>query len=55
MSKDANMILDYIAGFLDGEGSITMCRDRKDSKFKTPMVSFSNNALCILEDIRRKC
>jgi hypothetical protein len=47
------MTLDYIAGFLDGEGSITLCRDRKSAKFKSPMVSFSNNARCILEDIRQ--
>ena len=47
------MTLDYIAGFMDGEGSVTLCRDRKDAKFKTPMVSFSNNIRCILEDIQQ--
>ena len=47
------MTLDYIAGFLDGEGSITLCRERKDAKFRMPMVTFSNNARCILEEIQR--
>lgn len=46
------MTLDYIAGFLDGEGSITLARDRKYAKFKSPMVSFSDNARGILEDIQ---
>ena len=47
------MTLDYIAGFFDGEGSVTLSRDRKDAKFKSPMVSFSNNIRGILEDIQQ--
>jgi hypothetical protein len=47
------MTIDYIAGFLDGEGSVTLCRERKDAKFRMPMVTFSNNARCILEDIHK--
>lgn len=47
------LTLDYVAGFLDGEGSVTLSRDRKHAQFKTPMVTFSNNIRSILEDIQQ--
>jgi len=41
----------YITGFFDGDGSITFVK-AKSSQQRTPQLSFSNNVLTILEEIR---
>ena len=41
----------YITGFFDGDGSIIFVK-AKSSQQRTPQLSFSNNVLTILEEIR---
>ncbi|MGB0887285.1 MAG: LAGLIDADG family homing endonuclease [Vicingaceae bacterium] len=42
----------YISGFFDADGSITLSNPG-NSKYKTVFVSFHNNELSILESIKR--
>lgn len=34
--------LAYIAGLVDGEGSVTLCRQHKTDQFRTPTLSLTN-------------
>lgn len=40
--------LDYVAGIIDGEGTITLSRMRKMDKWRTPVVSVSSTTIEIL-------
>ncbi len=44
-------MLEYIAGFFDADGCVTLTKDHK-SKHRSPQVSFVNNERAILETIR---
>jgi hypothetical protein len=46
------MNIDYISGFFDADGSITMCKNKKDAKFKTIKIDFTNTELNILISIQ---
>ena len=41
----------YIAGFLDADGSVSLQRNGKKDKFRSPTVEFFNNDYAILESI----
>lgn len=45
--------LNYIAGFLDGEGCVSL-RKRKDNKYFAPVIEFSNTNLDVLKFIRER-
>lgn len=47
------MNLDYISGFFDADGSITMCYNSKKDRFKTIKIDFTNIELNILELIQK--
>jgi intein-encoded DNA endonuclease-like protein len=49
--KIKSMNWNYISGFFDADGSITLSKP-SNSKFKTVFISFHNNELAILEAIR---
>lgn len=40
--------LDYVAGIIDGEGTITLSRTHKTDKWRTPVVSVSSTTIEIL-------
>ena len=42
----------YIAGIIDGEGSVVLSKRRKTAQFRTPVVSVSSTTLEILEYLR---
>jgi hypothetical protein len=42
------VIKSYIAGIIDGEGTITLSRSSKTSKFRHPIISVSNTDMNIL-------
>lgn len=42
----------YIAGIIDGEGTITLT---KDKEFRYPVISVASCTLSILEELRRIC
>lgn len=42
----------YIAGIIDGEGTITLSKVRKSAKFRVPVVSVSSTTLEILEYLK---
>lgn len=46
------MNLNYISGFFDADGSITMVKPSKKSKYKTLKIDFTNTYLNILEEIQ---
>ena len=46
------MSWDYISGFFDADGSLTLTIN-KAQQFKTVQLSFHNNELSILEEIRQ--
>lgn len=46
------MSWDYISGFFDADGSLTLTTN-KSQQFKTIQLSFHNNELSILEEIRQ--
>lgn len=37
--------LDYVAGIIDGEGTITLSRMRKTDKWRTPVISVSSTTI----------
>lgn len=39
---------DYVAGIIDGEGTITLSRMRKTDKWRTPVVSVSSTTIEVL-------
>ena len=46
------MNIDYINGFFDADGSITISKQYKTSKYKALKIDFPNTELCILEEIK---
>lgn len=46
------MNIDYISGFFDADGSITLSRKYKSAKYRSIKLDFSNNELYILEEIK---
>lgn len=42
----------YIAGLIDGEGSISLMKDRASSKFRYPCVEMTSTTLPMLEKIK---
>tara|TARA_R110002049_G_scaffold231127_2_gene403409 strand:- start:10211 stop:10492 length:282 start_codon:yes stop_codon:yes gene_type:complete len=42
----------YISGFLDADGSITLSKERASAKFRTIKIDFSNTELSILKEIQ---
>lgn len=47
------MTLDYISGFFDADGSITMCKNNKSDKYRSIKIDFTNTKLSILLDIQK--
>ena len=52
MSKNKNVMISYVTGFFDADGSITMTKSYKNAKFKTIKVDFTNVELSILKEIQ---
>jgi hypothetical protein len=46
------MNISYISGFFDADGSITMCHNLKNDKFKTIKIDFTNIELELLKSIQ---
>jgi intein/homing endonuclease len=46
------MNIEYISGFFDADGSITISKSNKHAKYKSIKVDFSNNEKYILESIQ---
>jgi hypothetical protein len=47
------MTLQYISGFFDADGSITMGKDSKSDTYKTIKLDFTNTYITILEEIQK--
>jgi len=47
------MTLDYISGFFDADGSITMSKNSKNDRFRSIKIDFTNTKLNILIDIQK--
>mgnify|MGYP001553995839 CR=1 FL=1 len=47
--------LDYVAGIIDGEGTITMSYSHRTSKWRTPVVSVSSTTIEILDALVDFC
>lgn len=47
------MNIDYISGFFDADGSITMSRAKSSDKFRTLKIDFTNTKLEILLEIQK--
>lgn len=47
--------LDYVAGIIDGEGTITMSYDSKTAKWRTPIVSAASTTVEILNALVKFC
>jgi hypothetical protein len=46
------MNLEYISGFFDADGSITMSKNRKNDKFRAIKIDFTNTDLPVLLEIQ---
>lgn len=46
--------INYIAGLIDGEGTITITRKYKTSKFRMPVISCSSTTIELLEYLQSK-
>ena len=46
-----NTTLAYFAGFIDGEGSVTLTKNNKTDKFRHPVVSATNSEKYILDEL----
>ena len=42
----------YIAGLIDGEGTITLYKSGKESKFRYPIISMSSTSMELLEFVK---
>lgn len=47
------MNIEYISGFFDADGSITLVKNKKTNQFKSLKIDFCNNYLNILEEIQK--
>ena len=47
------MNLHYISGFFDADGSITMCKNSKNDKYRAIKIDFTNTKLNILLEIQK--
>jgi hypothetical protein len=47
------MTLQYISGFFDADGSITMCKNSKQDAYKAIKIDFTNTYVTILEQIQK--
>lgn len=47
------MNIDYISGFFDADGSISIGRKHKSAKYKSLKLDFANNELYVLEEIKK--
>lgn len=47
------MNIEYISGFFDADGSITLCKQKKSNKFRYPKIDITNNYIEILEQIQK--
>lgn len=45
-------MIDYLSGFFDADGSITMSKSTKSAKYRTIKIDFSNNEITILKEIQ---
>lgn len=52
VSKHITMNLNYISGFFDADGSITLCKSKKTDKYKSIKIDFTNTYLNILLEIQ---
>ena len=52
MSKKYIMNIQYISGFFDADGSVTLSA-RKKGEFKSPQLSFSNTEYKLLKEIEK--
>lgn len=46
------MNIEYISGFFDADGSITLTKSNKNKQFKSLKIDFCNNYLNILQEIQ---
>lgn len=46
------MNLSYISGFFDADGSITLCKNNKDDKYKSIKIDFTNTQLELLYEMQ---
>ena len=42
----------YVAGLIDGEGTISLLKDRADAKFRYPCIEMSSTTLQMLEKLK---
>jgi hypothetical protein len=47
------MTLQYISGFFDADGSISMCKSSKHDTYKCIKIDFTNTYITILEEIQK--
>jgi len=47
------MTLQYISGFFDADGSISLCKNSKNDKYKSIKIDFTNTYLTVLEEIQK--
>jgi hypothetical protein len=47
------MTLQYISGFFDADGSITLCKKSKNELYRTIRLDFTNTYINILEEIQK--
>lgn len=45
-------MINYISGFFDADGSITMSKSYKSAKYRTVKIDFTNTELSILKEIQ---
>lgn len=47
------MNLDYISGFFDADGSITLSKRSKNTPFKSISIDFTNTYINVLEEVKQ--
>jgi hypothetical protein len=45
----------YVAGLIDGEGTVTLLKDRADAKFKYPVVEMTSTTYALVERMKEIC
>lgn len=51
--KIKTMNLNYISGFFDADGSISLCKSHKTDKYKSIKIDFTNTELELLKEIQQ--